>query len=212
MESTLIDFIKNYGYIGIMLLIFAENIFPPIPSEVVLLFGGFLTTQFQMSVPLVILFATIGATLGAAALYLLGRVLNRERIKSLFSGKFGQTMHLRPDDVTKSEAWFKKYEKRAVLICRCIPVMRSLISIPAGMAKMKPVPFFILTVIGTAVWNTVLVLIGVLAGGAWETSLKYIGWFSTVVIVLLLLAAAIVGYIYLKRRFFNNRKKDEEDS
>lgn len=212
MESTLIDFIKNYGYIGIMLLIFAENIFPPIPSEVVLLFGGFLTTQFQMSVPLVILFATIGATLGAAALYLLGRVLNRERIKSLFSGKFGQTMHLRPEDVTKSEAWFKKYEKRAVLICRCIPVMRSLISIPAGMAKMKPVPFFILTVIGTAVWNTVLVLIGVLAGGAWETSLKYIGWFSTVVIVLLLLAAAIVGYIYLKRRFFNNRKKDEEDS
>lgn len=213
MESTLIDFINNYGYIGIMLLIFTENIFPPIPSEVVLVFGGFLTTQSEMSVPLVILFATIGATLGAAALYLIGRVLNRERIKRLFAGKFGQTMHLKPEDVTKSETWFKKYEKKAVLICRCIPVMRSLISIPAGMARMKLFPFFALTVLGTAVWNTVLVLIGVLAGGAWETSLKYIGWFSTVVIVLLLLAAAIVGYLYLKRRFFDNKKNNgEEDS
>jgi len=211
MESTLIEFINNFGYVGILLLIFAENIFPPIPSEVVLLFGGFLTTQSKMSVPLVILFATIGATLGAAALYLLGRVLNRERIKSLFSGKFGQTMHLKPDDVTKSEAWFKKYEKRAVLLCRCIPVMRSLISIPAGMAKMKPVPFFVLTVLGTAVWNTVLVLLGVLAGGAWKTSLKYIGWFSTVVIVLLMLAAAIALYIYLKKRFIDKQKSDGEE-
>ena len=212
MQSTLISFINDYGYIGIMLLIFVENIFPPIPSEVVLVFGGFLTTQADMSIPLVILFATLGATLGAAVLYAIGRILNRERIKKLVSGKFGKAVHLKPDDVTKAETLFKRYEYKAVLICRCIPVVRSLISIPAGMAKMRRLPFLALTVIGTTVWNTLLVLIGALAGDAWEQSLKYIGWYSTVAIVLLLVAAAIVCYIYLKRRIErgkNNRDKED---
>lgn len=211
MNSSVITFINDYGYIGIMLLILIENIFPPIPSEVVLVFGGFLTTQSGMSIPLVILFATLGATLGAGLLYLLGSVLSRERIKRLFSGKFGKVMHLKPDDVTKAEAWFKQYETKAVLICRCIPIVRSLISIPAGMSKMKLVPFFALTILGTAVWNTVLVFVGVFAGGAWEASLKYIGWFSTVAIGAVGLVALYVGYIYLKRRFLQNNKNDGED-
>ena len=211
MQSTLIEFINNYGYIGIMLLIFVENIFPPIPSEVVLVFGGFLTTQADMSIPLVILFATLGATLGAAVLYGLGRVLSRERIKKLVSGKFGEAIHMQPNDVTRAESWFKRYEYKAVLICRCIPVVRSLISIPAGMAKMKTLPFFALTVLGTAVWNTILVLIGALAGSAWETSLKYIGWYSTAAIVLLLLAGAVICYIYLKRRFLRRKQNEDEN-
>jgi len=204
MQNTLIQFINDYGYIGIMLLIFVENIFPPIPSEVVLVFGGFLTTQANMSIPLVILFATLGATLGAAVLYGLGRILSRERIKKLVSGKFGRAIHLKPDDVLRAELWFKRYEYKAVLICRCIPLVRSLISIPAGMAKMKPLSFFALTILGTAVWNTVLVFIGALAGSAWEQSLKYIGWFSTVAIVLLLAATAIVCIIYLKKWYERN--------
>ncbi len=210
MESTIIQFINDYGYLAILLLIFVENVFPPIPSEVVLVFGGFLTTQSNMSISLVILFATLGATLGAAALYLLGRMLDREKIKKLFSGKIGKTMHLNPSDVTRSEEWFKKYEKKAVLICRCVPVMRSLISIPAGMARMKFLPFLFLTVLGTTVWNTALVLIGAFAGSAWETSLKYIGWFSTAAIVVIALAVAYVGYIYLKKRFFSNKKNNDD--
>ena len=211
MQSTLIQFINDYGYIGIMLLIFVENIFPPIPSEVVLVFGGFLTTQSNMSVPLVISFATLGATLGAVALYAIGRILNRERIKKLFSGKFGKAMHLQPNDVTRAEGWFKRYEYKAVLICRCVPIVRSLISIPAGMSKMQFLPFIVLTIIGTAVWNTVLVFVGVLAGGAWEQSLKYIGWYSTAAIVLLLLAGAVVGYVYLKKRFLTKNQEEEAD-
>ncbi len=210
MNSSVIALINEYGYIGIMLLILIENVFPPIPSEVVLVFGGFLTTQSEMSIPLVILFATFGATLGAGLLYLLGRILSRERIKRLFSGKFGKVMHLEPNDVTRAEAWFKRYEKKAVLICRCVPIVRSLISIPAGMSKMKLVPFFALTILGTAVWNTVLVFVGVLAGGAWETSLKYIGWFSTVAIAVVGLACAYVGYLYLKKRFINNKNNTED--
>ena len=212
MQSALIDFINNYGYLGILLLIFVENIFPPIPSEVVLVFGGFLTTQANMSIPLVILFATLGATLGAAVLYGLGRVLSRERIKKLVSGKFGKAIHMQPSDVTRAESWFKQYEYKAVLICRCIPIVRSLISIPAGMAKMKPLPFFVLTVIGTVVWNTVLVLIGVVAGSAWEQSLKYIGWYSSVAIATLLAVGAIICYLYIKRRFIKNKEYREEDN
>ncbi len=211
MQSTLIQVINDYGYIGIMLLILIENIFPPIPSEVVLVFGGFLTTQSDMSVPLVILFSTLGATLGAVALYALGRILNRERIKKIFSGKFGKAMHLQPNDVTRAEAWFKRYEYKAVLMCRCVPIVRSLISIPAGMSKMQFFPFLLLTIIGTAIWNTVLVFVGVLAGGAWEQSLKYIGWYSTAAIVLFLLTGAVVGYIYLKRRFLTKAQSEKEN-
>lgn len=211
MQSTLIEFINDYGYLGILLLIFVENIFPPIPSEVVLVFGGFLTTQSEMVIPYVILAATVGATLGAAVLYLVGRLLNRERIKSLFSGRFGRAMHLRPNDVNRAEAWFRRYENRAVLLCRCVPVVRSLISIPAGMAKMKPVTFFVLTAIGTAVWNTILVYVGALAGSAWENSLKYLDWLTTAVLIVLAAAAAVVAYIYLKRRFVDTDKNDKKD-
>lgn len=212
MQSTLIQFILDYGYIAIMLLIFVENIFPPIPSELVLVFGGFLTTQAGLSIPLVILFATIGATLGAAALYLLGRLLSRERIKRIFSGKFGKAVHLNPDDILKAESWFKRYEYKAVLICRCIPIVRSLISIPAGMAKMKPLPFFALTVLGTAVWNTVLVLVGALAGSAWEESLKYIGWYSSAAIAIVLLVCAYLFYIYIKKKFIDKAQTGDSDS
>ena len=211
MQSTLIQFILDYGYIAILLLIFVENIFPPIPSELVLVFGGFLTTQAGLSIPAVILFATIGATLGAAALYLVGRLLSRERIKKLFSGKFGKTVHLNPDDVLKAESWFKRYEYKAVLICRCIPIVRSLISIPAGMSKMKPFPFFALTVLGTAVWNTVLVFVGSLAGSAWEQSLEYIGWYSSAAIALVLLACAYIFYLYIKKKFLKKAQTGDQN-
>ncbi len=211
MQSTMLAFINDYGYLGVFLLIFFENIFPPVPSEVVLVFAGFLTTQFEMSIPIVILSATLGATLGAAVLYLLGRLMDRERIKRLLSGRLGQAIHLRADDVTRAEFWFKKYEKKAVFFCRCIPVVRSLISIPAGMAKMNLPLFFTLTLLGTAVWNTLLVMIGVLAGGAWEKSLEYLDLFSTAVIAFLAIVVVLGGLYFLKRRFIDPRKKNDGD-
>lgn len=209
MQNALIEIINDYGYLGILLLIFIENVFPPIPSEVVLVFGGFLTTRSDMRISLVILSATIGAVLGAAVLYFVGRILDREKIKKLFSGKFGKAMRLQANDVTRAESWFHRYEKRAVLICRCIPVVRSLISIPAGMAKMNLFSFFTLTVIGTAVWNTLLVNVGVLAGSAWEQSLKYLDLATSLVIALLALIAAVVAGVYVKKRFFSYKDNDD---
>lgn len=209
MQETLIEFINNFGYWGIALLICVENIFPPIPSEVVLVFGGFLTTHTQMNVWLVILFATVGAVVGAGALYLLGRILKKERIKKLFAGKFGRIMHLKPEDVDKADQWFVKYEYKAVLICRCVPIVRSLISIPAGMSGMKLTPFFLLTILGTAVWNTILVWIGVLAGEAWESTLQYIGIYSKIALAVLAVAVIIAVFVIYKKK--RNKKKDGGD-
>ncbi len=209
MQSTLIQFINDYGYLGIMLLIFFENIFPPIPSEVVLVFGGFLTTQADMSVPLVILFATLGATLGAVALYFVGRLLNRERIKKLFSGKFGQAMHLNPNDVTRAEAWFKRYEYKAVLICRCVPIVRSLISIPAGMAHMNIGKFLLYTTLGTSIWNIILVYLGAYAGANWESILKYMNTYSNIAVVgFTVVGIGFVIWFIKKRKNRGNRKEE----
>ena len=211
MQEMLIDFINEYGYMGIALLILIESVFPPVPSEVILLFGGFLTCRTEMTVPLVILFATMGATAGAVVLYLLGRLLDKEKIKRLFSGKLGKALHLQPKDAAKAEDWFKRYEVWAVLLCRCVPIVRSLISIPAGMSKMRPVPFVVLTVIGTAVWNTVIVCIGAMAGDAWEKSLVSIGKYQTLLLGLLLVGVGAYIIFVLQKRYRRSAKKSSKD-
>ncbi len=211
MQEMLIDFINEYGYMGIALLILIESVFPPVPSEVILLFGGFLTCRTEMTVPLVILFATIGATAGAVVLYLLGRLLDKDKIKRLFSGKLGKALHLQPKDATRAEDWFKRYEVWAVLLCRCVPIVRSLISIPAGMSKMRPFPFVVLTVIGTAVWNTVIVSIGAMAGDAWEKSLVSIGRYQTLLLGLLLVGVGAYIIFVLQKRYRRSTKKSSKD-
>lgn len=196
MQESIISTINSYGYLGIFLLIFVENIFPPIPSEVVLLFGGALTLGTSMNAPLVIVFATLGSLAGAITLYGLGRVLKAERLKALFGGKFGRFLHLKPSYVDRSIAWFSRYQNKAVLICRCIPLMRSLISIPAGCSEMAIPLFLLLTALGSAVWNTVLVLAGTLLGSAWESALPYVKEYSTVAIVLF--CALALAYVLWK--------------
>ena len=206
LEESLIGIINVYGYIGIMFLILIENIFPPIPSEVVLLFGGYLIAQTDMKALLVILSATVGAILGAVILYYLGYILKREKLRKLFSGKFGRVMHLKPEYIDLSYKWFLKYEKKAVLICRCIPVARSLISIPAGISKMKFSSFMILSIIGTLVWNSILVGLGNIMGEAWEACLPYLKGYSEVVSI----GGITLGIIYVM--MYKKRKKKKKGS
>ena len=127
MQETLLSFIRYYGYIGIMLLILVENIFPPIPSEVVLLFGGYMVVATGLNPIVVIIFATIGAIFGAIILYTLGYIFKREKLRELFSSRIGKFLHLKPEYIDLGFNWFLKYENKAVFICRCIPVARSLI-------------------------------------------------------------------------------------
>ena len=210
MQETMLALMGDYGYEGIAFLIWLENVFPPIPSEVVLLFGGFLTTRTALTPWGVILFATIGSTLGAAVLYGLGRIIGKEKIKRLFAGRMGKILHLSPDDADKADIWFAKYESKAVFFCRCLPIVRSLISIPAGIAGMRALPFFALTIAGSAVWNTVLVWLGRFAGAAWEQTLQYLGWYSKAALAVMVIAAVAAVWLRLKKRKAQQSEDSEE--
>ena len=184
---------NDYGYLGIFFLIFIENVFPPIPSEVVLLFGGAMTVLAGLNAPTVVIVATLGSLAGAVVLYLLGRILKAERLRRLFSGRFGRILRLKPEDVDKATAWFVKYEKKAVLICRCVPIVRSLISIPAGIAEMNFALFLFLTALGSAVWNTILVCIGSFLGTQWEMALPFFDQYSNIILALCVVAVVALA-------------------
>ncbi|MGI9953086.1 DedA family protein [Moorellaceae bacterium AZ2] len=201
MQDIILAIINQYGYIGVFLLITLENLFPPIPSEVILTFGGFMTTFSNMRVWGVILSATLGSVFGAVVLYSLGRVLNIYRLEHLFGSKWGRMMGLRSEDVRKAEKWFIQYGSKAVFLCRFVPIVRTLISIPAGISGMKLEVFLPLTTLGTLIWNTVLVYLGRLAGNAWETIAMYLNLYSMLAAASLLLAALLLGGILIKRRF-----------
>jgi membrane protein DedA with SNARE-associated domain len=169
MQEIILDIINQFGYTGVFLLIMIENIFPPIPSEGILTFGGFLTTYTSMNVWGVITAATVGSVVGAIILYIIGRILNAERLARLFGCRLGKLLLLKKEDVRKAERWFLKHGNKAVFFCRFVPIVRSLISIPAGVARIRMFPFLSLTVVGTFVWNVVLVFLGRIAGNTWET-------------------------------------------
>ena len=137
MQEFIIQIIENWGYLGVGLLIAIENIFPPIPSEVILAFGGFVTTKTALNVVGVIIAATLGSTIGAIVLYLIGKILNKERLERIISGKIGKVLRLKKSDIEKADKWFDTKGQKTVFICRFIPIVRSLISIPAGMSEMK---------------------------------------------------------------------------
>ena len=115
MQEWMLSFVNTFGYFGIFFLIFIENVFPPIPSEAVLLFAGALTVSTAMNIPMTILSATAGPLTGAAVLYALGWVFQAERLKKLLSGRFGALTHLRAEHVEKAERWFARYQGQAVL-------------------------------------------------------------------------------------------------
>ena len=159
----------QFGYWGIMLLIAVENLFPPIPSEVILTFGGFMTTYTSLNVAGVIVVSTLGSLIGAIALYGIGRIFNKERLMKIVSGRVGKVLRLKAQDVESAESWFERRGNGAVFLCRFVPIVRSLISIPAGMSEMRIAPFMLYTAAGSFIWNTVLVVIGSIVGENWES-------------------------------------------
>ena len=163
MQETIVGIMNHWGYLGVFLLVAVENIFPPIPSEVILLFGGALTATAlggKLGMVGMIVAATLGALVGAVSLYYIGKILKVERLKKLVSGKPGKVLRLKPADIERADSWFDNKGNITVLFCRCVPILRSLISIPAGMSEMPMGRFLVYTVLGSAVWNTVLVVIG----------------------------------------------------
>lgn len=209
MQEIMIEAIEKFGYFAIAVLIAVENVFPPIPSEVILTFGGFLTTQTSMNMWLVVVFATIGSVLGALILYGVGRIVNDERLERWLSGKLGRILHLKPSDIEKADSWFKRKGKATVFFCRFIPIIRSLISIPAGMSKMNIWVFLFLTTLGTSIWNIILVWLGTIAGESWGLIVEYMGIFSTVCLAIIGVSTLAFLYWFYKKRF---KKKDKLDN
>ncbi len=191
MESWITSVMEQFGYFGIALLILVENVFPPIPSEVILTFGGFMTTKSELSIFGVVVASTIGSVGGAVILYWIGRILNVERLERIIE-KWGKYLRLTKEDVRKADAWFDKYGPWTVFFCRFIPLIRSLISIPAGMSGMNQWLFLVLTTLGTLIWNLVLVLVGAKVGNNWHQIVNYMDVYSNIMYVVIAVSAVIL--------------------
>lgn len=202
MQEIIIEIMNNFGYLGIMFLIFIENIFPPIPSEVILTFGGFATTlpSSEINVVGVIVFSTIGAVVGALALYLIGRILKKERLMKLVEGKVGKTLRFKPEDIEKADVWFNKHGSATVFFCRFIPIIRSLISIPAGINGMNIPKFLLFTTIGTLIWNSVLTILGSVLGENWTKIADIVDLYGNIVLVLIIVLFVIGVIVYYNKR------------
>ena len=153
MTEWMINLINQFGFWAILFLIALENIFPPIPSEVILSFGGFLTLHTKIALWEIVLASTIGSVLGALILYYVGSLFTEARLKKLVNNKFIKILGFKEDDVSKTIAWFNKHGKGAIFYGRFVPIIRSLISIPAGIAQVKLSLFVSLTFLGSLIWN-----------------------------------------------------------
>lgn len=200
MQNWIITIMNRFGYLGVAGLIGLENIFPPIPSEVILTFGGFMTTCTDLTFTGVVISSTIGSLIGAILLYGIGWILSYDKLCRILSGKTGKILHLYPEDIDKAVSWFDKRGNYTVFFCRFIPIVRSLISIPAGCAKMKMLPFLLLTTAGSFIWNTVLVYLGALAGKSWSKIAGYMDTYSTIVLIILIIAVLSALYFFIKSR------------
>ncbi len=205
MQEFIISVMNRFGYVGIFFLIFFENVFPPIPSEVVLLFGGFMTTYTKLNIFLMIVFSTLGSVVGAIVLYYIGKLLNKERLKKIVSGKVGKVLRIKTNDIDKADYWFDTKGNKTVFFCRFIPVVRSLISIPAGMSEMTMDKFLLYTTVGSAIWNSILLIVGNKVGKNWESILSIMNQYSHIVFMLLIILF-IVFLVY----FFGFRTKERK--
>ena len=211
MEAAFFDFISQFGYFAVGALIFIENVFPPIPSELILPLSGFFTTTTDMVLPLVIVSATIGSVTGAFILYGIGYVLNRERLMRFFNTRPMRLLGFKGSDISSAIDWFDRKGQASVLICRCIPVVRSLISIPAGVARMNVAKFALFTLLGSAVWNSILCSLGAAAGEAWEQVTARAEWISDVVKYVIIAIIAVVAVYWIVKRIIPNLRGENNE-
>ncbi len=205
MQQFILHIIEQFGYFGVFFLILIENVFPPIPSEVILLFSGFFSSYTSLSVFYMILASTLGSFLGAIILYYIGKIFNKERLKKIVNGRLGKILFLKENDIDKSDEWFDNKGNKSVFFCRFVPIVRSLISIPAGMSEMPMGKFIIYTICGSMIWNTVLICLGYRLGSNWEYVLTILDKYQMVVIVILVI---IFGYVIIK--FYRKKRKSKK--
>lgn len=197
--------VETLGYGGVAFLVALENLFPPIPSEVVLPLAGFVAAGGQASLVGMIVAATIGSMVGAFVLYGIAAAIGPVRLRALVV-RYGRWFGLDEADLDKTEEWFDRRANLAVLLCRCVPLMRSLISIPAGFRRMALLPFSLFTLLGSLVWNVLLVGAGYLLGERWHQVEEPLELFQK--LVLAAIAVAVAWFIW--RRIVRPRLRSAE--
>lgn len=204
MTTWIFSLIDQFGYWAVALMIAIENVFPPIPSEVILSFSGFMTHKTQMNIFGLIIASTIGAVVGALILYWVGTLLNEQRLERLLDHHLFKKLGFKKDDVKRSIAWFDRHGIKAIFFGRCIPVIRSLISIPAGIAQVNMPKFLILTTLGSLIWNTILIGLGSYMGSKWHVIVTIFEEYSLIVIILLAISIVYFAYMWRKKRIKNS--------
>ncbi len=196
-----VSLMESLGGPGAGLAIALENLFPPLPSEVILPLAGFTASRGTFSLIEVLLWTTLGSVVGALALYGLGAWWGRDRLRWVVA----RMPLMRVGDVDEAEAWFARHGSTAVFLGRMIPLFRSLISIPAGIERMALMRFTLLTTVGSAIWNTIFVLAGYYLGESWELVEQYADVFQKIVIATV--AIGVIGFVVLRLRQRAREKK-----
>lgn len=194
--------ISAIGYPGILVLMALESMIFPIPSELVMPFAGFLAGKGEMNFWLVVLFSSLGSLIGSLVSYYMGYYGGRH-----FVSKFGKYFLLDETDLAKAESWFKKSGEKTIFISRFIPVVRHIISIPAGMGRMDIKKFCVYTVAGATLWNAFLAYLGYFLGERWELVRHYSESFSIIVAVILLAAFVVLVYRHTANRRLRSLEK-----
>jgi membrane protein DedA with SNARE-associated domain len=197
-----VDVMERLGGPGAGLIIALENLFPPLPSEVILPLAGFTASQGTFSLPGAIAWTTTGSVVGALLLYTLGAVFGRDRLRAVW----GRLPLVNLEDLDRTEAWFSRHGKKAIFFGRMVPIFRSLISIPAGVERMPVLLFTLLTLAGSLIWNTIFVVAGYTLGENWHVVEQYAGIFQKVVIAAVVLG---VGWFVVQRvRTLRSRRSE----
>lgn len=200
--NWIITLMETLGAPGVGIAIFLENIFPPIPSEVVLPLAGFTASIGTINVWAAFIWATAGSVVGAYVLYYVGAAIGAQRLRRIAAWMW----LVEPEDVDKSLAWFDKYGQWSIFFGRLLPGIRSLISIPAGIDRMNLVTFGLFSLAGSALWNAVLIYLGFVLGENWEQVGAVINEYSMIVKIVLAIAAVVVLFLLIRRQ--RRRKKE----
>lgn len=184
MFDLITGLIERSGYLGIMLLMFAENLFPPIPSELIMPLAGFTAARGELDLALVIAAGTAGSLAGALLWYCLGLWIGCERLRR-WAATHGRWFTIGPDEVDEARAWFDRHGAKAVFFGRLIPAIRTLISVPAGLAEMPLGRLLLYSALGTAIWSSALALAGYLLEDRYQAVSAYVNPVSNVVIGLI---------------------------
>lgn len=204
MQEWITNTMTSLGYLGIGLLMFAENLFPPIPSELIMPLAGFTVSQGKMNFTLAVIAGVMGTILGAFPWYYAGKLLGEERLKDL-ANKYGKWITVSSQDIDKATRWFNRYGNKAVFFGRLVPGVRTLISLPAGLSEMHLVPFLVYSTLGTTAWVMLLTFLGFVLGDNYELVDQYLAPVSKIVLVFLLVA--FIAWVVIKKRKEKRHRK-----